>query len=142
MIVETSDKNQFYYFMSWIHFISWPTPTWPWRSLTANISDKIIDTDVNCWQHLESSFKMALSNFWINIFFLIWNLCDFHHDWNFVNFRQCFFNIHPNRKFLILMVSSKRSCSGLSNHFFLLNLFFIYTNPCLDENFRILLQCF
>ena len=64
----------------------------PWRSLTAHISDSIIiDTDVKLWHNLDSSFKIALLKFGIDIFYIVWKLCAFQHRWNFVQFPTVFF---------------------------------------------------
>ena len=97
MVVESSDKNNFLnceqregnegvlaertriirFLLSCPEYISKIDPARPWRSLTAYISDSIIDTDVKFRHNFNSSLKIVLSKFG--------KLFAFFHRWNFEN---------------------------------------------------------
>ena len=66
MVVDTSERNQYSYFNVLNPFLSL---TRPWLSLTAYISDSIIDADMKFWQNFDYSLKIVLLKFEIDNFY-------------------------------------------------------------------------
>ena len=118
MVVDTSDKNQIFLFLSH-EPISKVDPVWldraqRWRSLTAYISDRVIDKEVKFWDNIEPSFKFYLIKYAIDNFLWFENYAFF----DIVEISSIFgsyfiITFWWNGKFLNLMVSLEISSLSL-----------------------------
>ena len=88
-----------------------PDQAWPWRSLTAYLSETIIDRDVKFWHNLHSSLQFCAIKIWNQ------NICANYALFGnvaFGNFQLFFYHdFQLKNKFQIMMVSSERSWSDL-----------------------------
>ena len=111
MIVETSHKNQFSYFSVLNQFLKFTWPNQTQQCLwTVYISNSITDRNVSFLCNLDSSLKIRLLKFGVNIFNSL-----FSASLKFRLFSALFFyhNFRLKGKFPILMISSERSRSDL-----------------------------
>ena len=110
MVVGISNENQYSYF-----YILNPFPN-PIMTLfdslflgkvlkigTWNFNTNLIQVLKICYQNLEWDFK------------IVWKLCGFRHHSHFENFQQFFHTFRLKEKFQILIASSERSASDLSD---------------------------
>ena len=113
MIIEKSDKIQFYYFYVLNPFLNWPNLARPWWSFTWCILGSIIYTDVKFWHNLDSSPKIELLICWIDISYNLETMC-FSALLKFCLFSTGFYyNFKLNGISKILIISSERSRSDI-----------------------------